>query len=125
MRILDGNGRRGESRGFLLRGRSRATSVLSNRIKVVRVTQAEAYFFFTLTGAGMGSDQSHLPLPRVCPLHFEEEGHEPIRRDPFDLSSLLRASQPEYAAEPDGNDSQANYRDLLRYTLQIAARSAR
>lgn len=45
----------------------------------------------------------------------------PIRRDLFDLSSLLQGSQAEYAPGPDGNDSQANYRDLLRYTLQIAA----
>ena len=44
----------------------------------------------------------------------------PIRREPLDVGGLLQLSQWQCAV-PDCDDNQANYRDLLRYTLQIAA----
>lgn len=45
----------------------------------------------------------------------------PIRSQPFDLTGLLRLSQWQRLPGPEGNDCEVNYRDLLRYTLQIAA----
>jgi hypothetical protein len=44
-----------------------------------------------------------------------------IRRKPLDVGGLLQLSQWQCEAGPDCDDNQANYRDLLRYTLQIAA----
>jgi hypothetical protein len=42
------------------------------------------------------------------------------RQDPFDLSGFLHLSQGQGEAMPECEHSQANYRDLLRYTLQVA-----
>jgi hypothetical protein len=45
----------------------------------------------------------------------------PIKTEAFDLMSLLQLSQAQRAVGPNGADSQANDRDLLRYALPIAA----
>ncbi len=42
------------------------------------------------------------------------------RRDTSELDGLLHLSQAQCAEMPDLNDSQANYRELLRYALQVA-----
>lgn len=44
----------------------------------------------------------------------------PNQPEELDLAGLLQLSQWQRETNGDGGDSQANYRDLLRYTLQIA-----
>jgi hypothetical protein len=44
----------------------------------------------------------------------------PNHPEEFDLAGLLQLSQWRRGTNGDGGDSQTNYRDLLRYTLQIA-----
>lgn len=42
------------------------------------------------------------------------------RIEPLDIPGLLRLSQQQWPGELEVRDAQINYRELLRYTLQLA-----